>query len=84
MCYFLKTKDGQAALDVFEQYKVWAENLTGMCIKTLCTDTGGEYVNGEFLEFLAKNGIAHEKTTQHTPQSNGLAERMNHTLAEKA
>ena len=83
MCYFLKTKDGQASLDAFEQYKAWAENQTGRHIKTLCTDGGGEYVNGEFQEFLAKHGITHEKTTRHTPQSNGLAERMNRTLAEK-
>ena len=83
VCYFLQKKDGQAALDAFKQYKAWAENQTGRCIKTLHTDSGGEYVNGEFQDYLTKNSIPHEKTTQHTPQSNRLAERMNHTLAEK-
>ena len=77
MCYFLKMKDGQAALDAFEQYKVWAENQTGRHIKTLHTDSGGEYVNSEFQELLAKNDISHKKTMRHTLQSNGLAERMN-------
>src|SRR5271169_2402553 len=83
MCYFLKMKDGQAALDAFKQYKAWAENQTGRCIKTLRTDGGGEYINGKFMEFMVSNGIAHKKTTQDTPQSNDLAERMNCTLAEK-
>src|SRR5277367_4689741 len=83
MCYFLEKKDGQAALDAFKQYKAWAENQTGKRIKTLRTDSGGEYVNGEFTEFMVGNGIAHKKTTRHTPESNGLAERMNRTLAEK-
>ena len=83
MCYFLQTKEGQAALDAFKQYKAWAENQMGRCIKTLHTDSGSEFVNGEFQEFLTENGISHEKTTRHTLQSNGLAERMNQTLAEK-
>ena len=74
MCYFLQMKDGQPAMDAFKQYMAWAENQMGRHIKTLYTDGGGEYVNGEFLEFLSKNGISHKKTTQHTPQSNGLAE----------
>ena len=74
MCYFLKMKDRQVALDAFEQYKAWAENQMGKYIKTLYTDSGGEYVNGEFQEFLNKIGISHEKTMQHAPQSNGLAE----------
>ena len=83
MCYFQQMKDGQAAWDAFEQYKVWAENQMWRHIKTLHADSGGEYVNGEFQEFLTKNGISHEKTMRHTLQSNGLAERMNRTLAEK-
>ena len=61
MCYFLKTKDGKAALDAFEEYKAWAENQMGKCIKTLQTDGGGEYVNGEFLDYMKMKGIAHEK-----------------------
>ena len=83
MCYFLEKKDRQAALDAFKQYKAWAENQTGKHIMTLCTDRGGEYVNRKFMEFMVSNGIAHEKTMWHTPQSNGLAERMNCTLARR-
>ena len=40
-------------------------------------------MNGEFQDFLSKNGINHKKTTRNTPQSNGVAESMNCTLAEK-
>jgi hypothetical protein len=63
MCYFLKTKDGQAALDLFKQYKAWAKNQTGIHIQTICTNSDNEYINGEFLKFLSKNGISHEKAT---------------------
>ena len=40
-------------------------------------------MNEEFQQFLTDSSIPHKKTMRHTPQSNGLAECMNQTLAEK-
>ncbi|KRZ09050.1 Retrovirus-related Pol polyprotein from transposon TNT 1-94 [Trichinella pseudospiralis] len=37
-----------------------------------------------FAEFLMRKGIRHERTIPETPQQNGVAERMNQTLVEKA
>lgn len=37
-----------------------------------------------FKNFLKKQGIKHEMTTPYTPEQNGVAERMNRTLTEKA
>lgn len=37
-----------------------------------------------FSEFLSSAGIQHQTTTSYTPQQNGVAERMNRTLIEKA
>ena len=38
----------------------------------------------EFEAYLRENGIAKELTVPFTPQQNGLAERLNRTLIEKA
>ncbi|KRY06787.1 Retrovirus-related Pol polyprotein from transposon TNT 1-94, partial [Trichinella britovi] len=37
-----------------------------------------------FAEFLMRIGIRHERTIPETPQQNGVTERMNRTLVEKA
>ena len=56
----------------------------GQRIGTLRTDNGGEFVSKEFDAYLASKGIRHELTIAHTPQQNGVAERMNRTLLESS
>ena len=58
------------------------EKSSGRKIKTLRSDNGGEYTSTEFTSFLTKEGIKHELTIPHTPQQNGVAERLNRTLIE--
>lgn len=53
-------------------------------MKVLRTDNGGEYASNEFHEYCTNLGIRHQYTTPHTPQQNGLAERMNRTLLDMA
>ena len=60
------------------------ENKTEKKIKVLRTDNGGEFCNKEFEEFCKKCGIARQKTTPYTPQQNGVAERINKMLMERA
>ena len=50
----------------------------------LRSDNGGEYITGEFESYLKLKGIHHELTVPHTPEQNGVAERMNRTLIESA
>eukprot|EP00253_Pinus_taeda_P035892 PITA_35892 len=66
------------------QFKALVENQTEKKIKVLRTDNGGEICSKEFEEFCKKCGIARQKTTPYTPQQNGVAERMNKTLMERA
>lgn len=80
--YFLKTKD--QGLTTFEDFKAYAEKQTGFKLKVLRTDNGTEYVNKAMLNYLRKEGICHQTTTPYTPEQNGMAERMNRTLVEKA
>eukprot|EP00253_Pinus_taeda_P034923 PITA_34923 len=80
--YFLKKKS--EVFDRFKEFKALVENQTEKKIKVLRTDNGGEFCGKEFEEFCKKCGIARQKTTPYTPQQNGVAERMNKTLMERA
>lgn len=80
--YFLKSKD--EAFDSFKDFKSFVENQKGTKIKVLRTDNGGEFCSTVFQNFLVKNGIVHQKTNPYTPEQNGMLERMNRTIVEKA
>ena len=43
-----------------------------------------EFCSGEFDTFCASNGTARHLIVPRTPQQNGVAERMNRTLLERA
>jgi hypothetical protein len=42
-----------------------------------------EFCGGEFNRFYKDEGIARHCTVSHTPQQNGVTERMNRTLLER-
>jgi Reverse transcriptase (RNA-dependent DNA polymerase)/gag-polypeptide of LTR copia-type/GAG-pre-integrase domain len=56
------------------------ENLLGKKLKHLFTDRGGEYVSESLNGWFAEKGIVHDFSVAHTPQQNGVAERVNQTL----
>ncbi|KAH9096323.1 hypothetical protein Ae201684P_009555 [Aphanomyces euteiches] len=58
--------------------------LINLPVRCLRSDNGGEYFSTLFSEFLLENGIQHDATVPHTPQQNGVSERMNRTLVESA
>ncbi|KAL0361205.1 UNVERIFIED_CONTAM: hypothetical protein Sradi_3805000, partial [Sesamum radiatum] len=49
-------------------------------IKALQSDRDGEYLSGEFTDYLKGNGMLSQWTPPATPQLNGVAERRNRTL----
>nr|GEU75450.1 Gag-Pol polyprotein [Tanacetum cinerariifolium] len=69
---------------VFKVYKGRVELDSGKKIKCLRTDNRGEYTSDEFDTFCKKERIKRQFTTAYTPQQNGVAERMNITLLERA
>ncbi|KAM0048322.1 putative RNA-directed DNA polymerase [Helianthus debilis subsp. tardiflorus] len=80
--YFLKHKSA-----VFDAFKIWksaVENETNLKVKCLKSDNGVEYISKQFTDYCAKEGIKMIKTVPGTPQQNGVAERMNTTLNERA
>ncbi|KAG8481529.1 hypothetical protein CXB51_026324 [Gossypium anomalum] len=51
--------------------------------KYLRTDNGLEFCSDEFNRLCKSEGIVRHLTVRHTPQQNGVAERMNRTIMEK-
>eukprot|EP00253_Pinus_taeda_P013378 PITA_13378 len=63
---------------------VHSNNQSGLHIKVLRTNRGGEYISKEFLQFCRENGIHKQFTARYTPQQNGVAERKNRTIMDMA
>ena len=79
--HFIKHKT-----EVFEKFKLFEAMVTKECgepIRKLRTDNGGEYMSKDFQTYLTSKGIEHQLTVPHSPQQNGVAERLNHTLMEE-
>ena len=80
--YFLKHKS-----DVFETFKKWkaeVESQSGLKVKCLRSDNGGEYEKLEFKAFCAAEGIKLMRIVPCKARQNWIAERMNWTLNEHA
>ena len=80
--YYLKTKD-QCVL-AFKKFLAWAENQTSKRLLALHSDRGGEYLSSAVKSILDEKGIEHKLTMPHSPQQNGVAERWNRTILDKA
>eukprot|EP00253_Pinus_taeda_P025358 PITA_25358 len=64
--YFLKKKSEM--FENFRNFKKLVENQSGLHIKVLRTDRGGEYISKEFLHFCRENGIHKQFTTRYSLQ----------------
>ena len=69
---------------MFQEFHAKVTGESGERIGVLKTDGGGEYRSREFAEYLQRHQIAHEVTVPDSPEMNGVAERMNKTILEKA
>ncbi|KAH9670955.1 hypothetical protein KPL70_017162 [Citrus sinensis] len=70
------------ALEKFKEYRAETENQLDKNIKKLRSDRRGEFLSGDFKEYLVENGIISQLTAPGTPQQNGVAERRNRTLLD--
>lgn len=80
--YFLSQKS--EVLETFIEFKAFVEKQTEKKIKIFRTDNGTEYCSRRFNAFIKANGIQHQLTNAYTPEQNGVAERMNRTIIERA
>eukprot|EP00253_Pinus_taeda_P025456 PITA_25456 len=80
--YCIKNKSD--VFDTFKKWKALVEIETGKKLKCVRSDNGGEYCSKDFDRYYSKHGIRREKTVPRTPQENGVSERMNKTIMERA
>ncbi|KAG6619287.1 putative polyprotein [Phytophthora cinnamomi] len=80
--YFMKKKREVASKLI--EFKAFYENQWGARLKSLRSDSGTEFVNKTITELCRRNGIMHQRTVPYSPQQNGVAERMNRAVMEKA
>ena len=80
--HFLKAKSD--AFEAFKEWKIFVEIQMERKIKFVRIDNGLEFFSEEFNNFSKVHGIASHKTVKHTPQQNGVAERMDRTFLENA
>ena len=91
--YFIISKS--EVLSKFTEYENSVEKHTGHHImklnilaeedvEVLRSDNGGEYTSDKFTKFCADKRILHEFTLPYCPQQNGVAERLNRTIMERA
>lgn len=80
--YVIKSKS-----EVFRYFKIYEAMVTAHFnrkISRLRCDNGREYMSNETKDYFEQKGIQMETTIRYTPQQNGVAERMNRTVIERA
>ena len=68
------------ALERFKKFQLQFERQNNVKIKTFHSDNGGEYT--PISDYAKSIGMRHTTTSPYTPESNGIAERLNRTLIE--
>ena len=63
--YLMKRKF--EAFEKFKEFKAEVENQLGKRIKAIRSDRGGEYLLGDFKDYLIENGIVSQMTAPGTP-----------------
>lgn len=76
--YVMRTNS--ECFDRLKSSKSMAETHYGRTLKCLRSDNGGEYMSGEFKQFLVIHGLQHQPTVPDTSHQNRVAERMNMPL----
>ena len=72
-------KDKTEVFVVFGNFHAFIITQTGLKLKCLRTDNGGEYISNR----ISENGIMRELRAPYNPASNGVVERYNKTPCER-
>jgi hypothetical protein len=80
--FFLRKKS--EAFEYFKIYKEMVETDMDLKIKCLRSENGGEFTSKEFMDFYGEHGIKIQFSSVRTPQQNGVVERKNIIVQERA
>ena len=80
--YLIKQKSDVFA--TFQKYEKAVTTKFNSKIAHLRCDQGREYLSNEQLKYYEENGIELETTVGYCPKQNGVAERFNRSVVEKA
>lgn len=72
------------AMTAFIGFKRGAEKQTGRWVKQFRSDGAAEYLSKDFNEYLRDEGIVRQTSAPYSQQQNGVSERYNRTVFEKA
>lgn len=67
-------------VEIFKTFKKTVENEFGHKIAILHCDNGGEYTSNELRRCAEQEGMQIQYTVPHSPEQNGISERLNRTL----
>jgi hypothetical protein len=68
----------------FQEFNALVEKESRKCMKNLHIGNTKEYTKNEFLTYLSKHSINHQRIVPYTPQQNGFLVRKRRTLVEMA
>jgi hypothetical protein len=80
--FFLQEKS--QTQETLKRFLRRAQNEFGLRIKKIRSDNVTEFKNSQIEGFLEEEGIKHEFSSPYTPQQNGVVDRKNRTLLDKA
>lgn len=80
--YLLQSKS--EAFKYFKIYEAMSTAHFNTRLSRFRCDNGREYISTEMKNYFEEKGIQFEFTMRYTPQQNGVAERINRTIQEKA
>ena len=80
--YCIKSKS--EVYDKFVEYINLVQNQTGKRIREIHCDNGTEYINKDYFNLAKKKGIYLRPCPPYTHQLNGVAERYNRTIMDRA
>ncbi|KAG5461072.1 MAG: ribonuclease H-like domain-containing protein [Olpidium bornovanus] len=81
--YFLPTKAVSGTTSALLEFLPFA-GKHGWTKRTHRSDRGGEFMGNKYVKMLRDRGIRIETIIRDTPQQNGVAERINRTLEDRA
>ena len=69
---------------IFQKFYVEILTQFNIFIRVLHSNNAREYFSAPFISFMSQHGILHQSSCAHSPQQNGVVERKNRHLIERA